>query len=413
MALDRTDLRFASLCLAMIFYAIWGSPTPDNPGRLEFVIGALLVLAVGPSEVVRLMSFHSGHELLWQRAGQALLFYSVSVPVLLAIFFGNGIGNMLRDIFPFLFFMMPLFLDRLVCRRPHYLRILAGCAVFVGLMFAWRSLVPDLGPEGVRLFGRAVPQDFLYLTNAPTVLFAALLLLGLSFNRLAGPPRCLMFAAAALLISILPLMAMASVIQRASIAYVVLALLYLSVHLFITRPYRLLLPALAFLCFALALSPLIGEWLQLAGAKTAAVGQNMRLQEAAAVIDTLDDGLFTALFGRGWGATFASPAVGGVTVNFTHSLITAVWLKTGLVGLLLSAVYLAGLVVGIVRLIVLHPVWGLALAGPVAINVFLYASYKSLDFGLVLLLAAAAAPQALKASATLHPGRGYCIEGRL
>lgn len=33
-----------------------------------------------------------------------------------------------------------------------------------------------------------------------------------------------------------------------------------------------------------------------------------------------------------------------------------------------------------------HPGWAEVLAGPIAIDVFLYASFKSLDFGLVLML---------------------------
>ncbi len=60
--------------------------------------------------------------------------------------------------------------------------------------------------------------------------------------------------------------------------------------------------------------------------KTELVGVNMRWQEAAAVFDRLGDNFWAILFGRGWGATVASPAVGGMTVNFTHSLLTSYWL---------------------------------------------------------------------------------------
>jgi hypothetical protein len=40
----------------------------------------------------------------------------------------------------------------------------------------------------------------------------------------------------------------------------------------------------------------------------------------------------------------------------------------------------------LIRLVFREPVIGLALAAPIFIDVFLYASFKSLDFGLMLLL---------------------------
>ena len=94
------------------------------------------------------------------------------------------------------------------------------------------------------------------------------------------------------------------------------------------------------------------------------------------------------LFGKGWGATLASPAVGGMVVNYTHNLLTALWLKTGLIGLILAGLYIAGLAKGLVPLLWTNPVLAVALAVPLVIDTLLYASYKSLDFGLILLLIA-------------------------
>ncbi len=113
---------------------------------------------------------------------------------------------------------------------------------------------------------------------------------------------------------------------------------------------------------------------------------NMRWAEASAVIHEISASLPTMIFGKGWGATIASPAVGGVTVNFTHCLLTTYWLKTGLVGLFLALLYLFHIGVLLMRLLKVNPVMAVALGGPLAIDVLLYASFKSLDFGLVLLL---------------------------
>ena len=111
----------------------------------------------------------------------------------------------------------------------------------------------------------------------------------------------------------------------------------------------------------------------------------MRLEELSAVWDVVSANPLTLLFGAGWGAGFASPAVADIHVQFTHSLVSGMLLKTGLVGLFLSLFYLCALSLRLFQLR-LGVVWPLAIMAPVLIDVFLYASYKSLDFGLVLLV---------------------------
>ena len=112
----------------------------------------------------------------------------------------------------------------------------------------------------------------------------------------------------------------------------------------------------------------------------------MRLEEAQAVWLSVADSPLTLLFGQGWGATLESPAVGGIRVNYTHSILSGMLLKTGLAGLFLTVAYLAAIAVRLGRLAGSRPLLAGALAGPLLINIFFYASYKSLDFGLILLL---------------------------
>src|SRR5262249_28155118 len=123
-----------------------------------------------------------------------------------------------------------------------------------------------------------------------------------------------------------------------------------------------------------------------AAQKTSQVGLNMRWQEAQAVFALLDNSAWSMLFGRGWGATLVSPAVGDVPINYTHSLITTYMLKAGLSGLGLALSWLYRLGQGLVRLFPARPILAVALAGPLLIDIFLYASFKSLDFGLILFL---------------------------
>ena len=112
----------------------------------------------------------------------------------------------------------------------------------------------------------------------------------------------------------------------------------------------------------------------------------MRWQEMQAVFGAINHSAFSLLFGNGWGAQYASPAVAGDIVNFTHNFFSGLLLKAGLVGVCLSLFYFGMLIRGLGSLSKRAPVFVLAISGPLLINLFLYASYKSLDFGLILFL---------------------------
>jgi len=131
-------------------------------------------------------------------------------------------------------------------------------------------------------------------------------------------------------------------------------------------PRRVLGLALVLTCAALVFYGQIGGILYALWDKTRVHGGNMRLDEGVAVLEMIGRDLPSALFGTGWGGTFQSPAVADIRVNFTHSLPSALLLKTGLIGFDRTV--------------------GFMLSGPLLISSLLYASYKSLDFGFLLLL---------------------------
>jgi hypothetical protein len=120
--------------------------------------------------------------------------------------------------------------------------------------------------------------------------------------------------------------------------------------------------------------------------KTQIVGANMRVQEWQAVWAEISGSPLSVTFGQGWGARFASPAVADINVNFTHGLLSSLLLKTGVFGMLLGAAYIMTLLGRLKPYLKTHIVVVFAIAAPIAIDVFLYASFKSLDFGLVLAL---------------------------
>ena len=185
---------------------------------------------------------------------------------------------------------------------------------------------------------------------------------------------------------LIPLSAMMIDVQRATVSAVFLNAALLLTLLLLYRPKRSVLPFVVIIACAGFAYPALQDITQSLAAKTAQVGLNMRVQEILAVIEAIQGHIHSTLFGLGWGSSFHSPAVGGLDVTFTHSLLTYMLLKTGFAGLGLTILYIGLALQKISRLFFHDPVRAAVLIWPVLIPVFLYASHKSLDFGLMLLL---------------------------
>ena len=374
-SLDIYKLRAGFLCLAVTIYALWGSPTPDDPGMLEVLIAALLILAVGVSGV-RMVAFERNE--IPVRLAQIFLLFGLSVPLLGGVLSGNDFGLLLRDVIPFLFMMLPLLLLPLIEKNDE--RFLLFSVLSLGFLFALRASfeIPFLG-KGEELY---------YLANMPSVLFAAVFCAGLAaqgfverFNFKAVLKALVLCGVAALCV-----WPMIETQQRASIGVFVLSLVVLIAVFGIKHPRRIFIVVLAFMCAGgLFVSDILNVFETL-NRKTELVGVNMRAAEWAAVWNEISGNALSLFFGQGWGATFSSPAVADIDVNFTHGLLSSLLLKTGLVGLMFGVGYLLALGRILRSAFKVQPVLVLAIAGPVLIDVFLYASFKSLDFGLVLAL---------------------------
>ncbi len=358
-------------------------------GAPEALIGFLLIAAIGFSGVRQAIEpvFQPGKP-LWHGSGKLLLFYGLSIPLLVAGLSGAGPGLILRDLLPFAFFLLPVFMLQNLEKRPLAAPYLLVAVSGLGVVFALRSFLHIYPFNLISPALFRAPDELFYFANAPSVLFAGLILTGLAGEKLmnANRGRDIILAAAFFGLALIPLLAMALSEQRATLGALALygALLMLAAFWLKTaKSLRILTVTAIFLWVSF---PVLSDVWHVLSHKTVAVGLNMRLQEAGAVWQEVSSSPGSLLFGLGWGGTFHSPAVGGLSVNFTHSLLTSMLLKTGLTGLMLSVFYLAGLSGALVRLVFRNPVSGFALAAPFLIDIFFYASFKSLDFGLVLLL---------------------------
>lgn len=377
------DIRFLCFIFAFALYAFFGSPTPDHPALIELVIALLFLGGIGISNLISGVTVPAFSKVeLWQLSAWVFFIYGLFVSIVMALVNGAALILILRDIVGFVFLCLPLFLYPYVQaggrkrKKAFVISIL-----MIGLIFSLRVLSFEWGDV-------QTTTKLLYLANSPIVLFTALFLVSLAcqklFNRVSL--RSFLFAAGFLGLAAITFAAMSIDLQRASFLALVITLLSLLVIGFIKAPLKTIAPMLVFLILIILAGSLFSDVLQSITLKTSRVGLNMRLQELYAVWDVAQYSWSTLLFGHGWGSSFASPAVGDLHVTYTHSLLTYILLKMGLLGLFLCLVYIFFIFEKLTHLYFTDPVKGNALMWPLLIPIFLYASHKSFDFGLVLTL---------------------------
>ncbi len=372
--LDIAGLRFYCFCLAIFIYGLFGAPTPDHIGIVEIFIGFLLVIAIG-------WPFHA----LRKPVPAILILYGGSIPLIIGVLSGHDILPIVRDLIAFGFLLIPMFLYPLLFAHRDKLSFLIAVILMAGFCFALRSLIGLVPFDLFPFIDKWIkPEPLSYLANVPGVLIVMILSAGAFLSSSAAFKLRL-----ALLwgIAFAVCLAAASLtIQRASLFALLVAIGSVLATGLIRHPQRQIIP-LGIVCVFGALAwPVINDLASLIFQKTIMFGANMRLQEAYLVFEMAGDHPFTVMFGNGWGAHIASPAVGGMQVNYTHSLLTNMIFKTGLLGFVLLIVYLYGFVRILTTHLPKHTLWCLALGFALGIHSVLYASYKSFDFGLLLVL---------------------------
>ena len=375
----RGFLFLAALCL----YAFLGSPTPDSPGFVEVFIAILLLASIGFSGLLFALSVDIKAP-LWCSAGQVLLLYGLSVPVFMSIIQGHAVIQVLRDIFPFLFLLLPVFMNELCRRYPDIFRYILKGVLIIGIIFSVRAII-DIQYQ---IFNIQAGDELTYFENAPTVLFTSLFIIGYVGQYFIEnfTFKAFMFFISGCVLTLLVLFPVALTAQRASLGYVVFYVFSLIVIAFYKAPYRAFVIVSIVVALLLPFYSVMELMFDTLLQKNALVGVNARFDELLKVWSEISKSLSTLAFGVGWGGSFESPAVAEVSVNYTHSLLSSALLKTGMIGVVLTVFYLLGLAKLLYGFLRCNPVLSLALAGTVFIDVFLYASFKSLDFGLVLLL---------------------------
>lgn len=381
------DFRFYSLIFALGIYALFGAPTPDNPGLAEFIIASALLVSVSG-----IISRIDNNMKYWPLSAIALFLYIIFISCFAGFMNAWPVTDVIRDGISFAFLFVPfgvVYHFTAIRAAPlgrggqdenlKRLKMFEWALIFIGLCFSARSILQALSLP----FWQVVDaQELHYFANVPTVLFAAIMLLyyaGREVSRLH-----LLRGACYTALALLPVGAMAMTMQRASLAMLFIALTVLLLGYMAQKPRKAAIVLGIIFCFTIVFWPIMAEIYVMLSHKTVAVGGNMRIEEMAAVFDAVSRDGLSALLGLGLGASYISPAVEGIEVSFTHSLLTSALLKGGFIGLFLVIAYLSVFARMGLGLLKTAPQYALALGAPIIIDVFFYGAYKSLDFGLVL-----------------------------
>lgn len=360
--------------IGLVCYAAFSSPTPDRFGWAETIV----LLFLGTSATLSATGRVSGAALF--------LGYGLTIPVILALMRGHELTAMVRDLIPFLFLFLPVIYND-VAQSRFFSLYFPKLLILMGLIFSLRTIGAAWQKEGEGVWdvSLSAPPDFLYLANSPEVLFAELALQALAFSSLGIQGRWReglgIFCLAAI-----PILAM-SVMQQRAFLSVSFLFLVVGAGLVLWKTPKGFLRCFLFLGpAAVVLSPFLENIFTALLVKTQLVGLNSRFQEWAAVWEILSISVERCLFGMGWGEVFENPAVAGLPVGYTHSFLSSLWLKTGFVGVGLAIGAGFSILRGGVRGCVFKNFWLICAFLPLLVTASLYASHKSLGFGLLLCL---------------------------
>lgn len=379
------------MAAALLLYGGVSVPAPPSLRWGEAAIGLLILLCVGwkrPLAVATGHALRGSGDAAWMAIAVAALGWLLWAPLLRGAALGWDAADILRDVVPLFYLFLPVLL--VPALRPAGawgVRLLAGGLALAGLLLAlrwWKQAGWGFGAVGTR----AMADGGAYLLNAPSVLFAGVALpaLALSLVAVGGSARRWLAALACAAGGALCLGALAGAVHRTALGLAALSLTTVALWWVRRRPWMAapLLLAAGFVAFT-AGDGLVGAWQQ-AAEKTRLTGANTRWEEATAVIDHVVSSPWALLFGDGWGARIANPAVGGWRVGYTHTLVSYGLLKTGLLGVLALGAYLAALVRPWRRLLAQDPPLAMAVVPPLLMALCLHTSFKYLDTGVILSL---------------------------
>ena len=271
--------------LALLIYALFSTPTPDHISLTEILVLAGILLAVNASGIMQAAGVCPDTRPLWLFPARLLLLFGFSVPLLVGLAQGHPVSLILRDLVPFLFLLLPLFLSASFMDRAPLSRLFPYTLCVMGIVFVLRVIIAFFIPDGSQNFQIGYMPDPHNLVNAPTVLFAALFMTGLGGISLikARSWKDMLIAFICFALTLILLVGMAGIGQRAHIGVWACGTLCGLGLLAWWRPLGLWRVGAMALLAGILFWPFASDLLTGLAQKNAVVGLNNRLEEAQVV----------------------------------------------------------------------------------------------------------------------------------
>lgn len=369
------NLRALALCLVVLLHGAFSSPAPKAIGIAEIMIVIGLMVAILP----QLPNFLSFEKITAQPAALAWL-WLLFVPMIIALIAGHDMRDLGRDLIAVCFLGLPILIGKIDAQ--HIKRFALAIAV-AGTLLALRYWLITDGFSA--LHNLKARDNLLYLALDPMMLFAGIycpiLLVENLFSAKKKSTKFLIFILT-FIAAILCWGAMGGMMMRGALVFGIASLSIYALRYWRKPGVTVIIILIAVAVLIVFAGPLM-RFIMALWEKTEAVGLNARDAEFAAIWKLQASDPMAFLFGRGWGALFSSPAVGGYWVNYSHSAMGFYFLKTGVVGLVIIGFYLFQLLWPLHRA---RDVILFAALPPVILSFTLYTSYKFFGCGVMLLL---------------------------
>lgn len=375
--MKKSNIPNYTLIVMILSYSI-SLPFPKNIGLPEAVVGATatMLFITGLPKSLR----NNPYSIL-------LLCALLLIGLLAGAVKANKTESIVRDVIPLLYFSLPFVTFTLfkesITDNPEKFETIIKALILLGFIYSTRECLAFFQSDSIGFY-----KTETYMLQAPCVLFALII-----SNYRVLTSNSLIAKIIYAMISITCILPLYFSTLRAPIALAIITPLGLAA---ITHP-KIMKPVMV-LIFALLVEELFNsegifeEFIK----KQETYGSNNKLEELYTVLDSLmSSNIFYAIFGKGWGATWYSPAV-RAEVNYAHSLITYGALKLGILGVILSllySLYMLKIYIYSSRIFIAGPtktttenmIIMTAAACSLLVGGLLESAYKTLDFGIVTL----------------------------
>lgn len=379
---------YAFIC-GLLLYAAYSAPFPAQPGLIEGIIAALLIVFVSiPTGIVVMsggfsiyrkynvlpVALHMGFfTLLWLGLFNGAIVYSWSVV------------DIIRDLIPCVYIFVPfLLLPAMKRSKLDWFKILPWILSISGVVFAIRFYY-EAGISPLDVGKMYYSDNLLYLPYDPSVCFASIFLPIMAVHTWKGTNLFHWIGSLLMLIAgLASLGSLMAVAQRAPLGLAVLS--YFIYFLIGSRKSfkKIVLLLIILISVSVLMREQLASTFDLLITKQEDYGMNGKNNEMIAVLHETSRSIYSLLFGIGWGGLFYDPTY-NEEVSFTHSAITFFLLKGGIAGLLVFLSYLLWICRRILLQMTMSKLpYSLSAIVPLTIGLIFQPTFKTLSYGMVL-----------------------------